>query len=101
MTIDDLDYCESYWVVVTAIDCVHHVSSSPELVGLFQPLRFNFMMSVDDSTLCTSWITNNLIMKITEVEKYLISDSSCGMFISCVAKSHFSCGTIPSVITFE
>ena len=104
VAISNLDFCKSYWVVVTAVDCVNHVSSSPELIGLFESLKFKFVMSIDGTESCESWVTQDPLRKISEVERYLslaMKDSSCATAISCVANSQFICGKDPNVITYE
>lgn len=80
------------------------MSSPPEFVGLFESLKFKFVMSVDDAMSCDAWITNNFVQKITEVEQYIfmaLEDSLCGASISCVANSLFTCEKDSSMITYE
>lgn len=103
VAIDNLDHCKSYWVVVTAVDCVNHVQSSPVLIGLFESLRFKFEMSLDDGALCRTWISSDLNNKLSAVEQLLVStiDSSCKMRVSCVASSLFTCGRDLNIVTYE
>lgn len=99
VAISSLDYCKSYWVVVTARDCVHHVSSPPEFVGLFESLKFKFLMSSENTKSCAAWISQNVVRKLSEMERYVTEDSSCA--IPCVDNSHFTCGEDSSIIAYE
>ena len=85
------------------MDCVSHITSSAELIGLFESLKFKFDMSVDDATSCERWINNDATRKISEVEQNLImaTHTSCEMRISCVANSQFTCGQNPTIVTYE
>jgi len=87
--------------MVTAIDCVNHVRSSAELIGLFQSLKFKLVMSMDNGMSCDTWITSDLVRKISDVEHYLVSACDGERSISCIANSQFSCGSDPTIATYE
>ena len=104
LTIDNLVPCLSYWVVVTSLDCVNHVSSSPQLLGLVDLTLFKFSLSFGNSVSCQSWIVEDLGRKLTSVQNSIsvaLEGSSCGMPLPCVANSHFTCGNDPSLISYE
>ena len=86
------------------MDCVSRVSSAPQLMGLVEAERFLFMISATNQAPCEAWILNNLARKLSDVENTISSvleDSSCGPSVPCMANSHFTCGSDPSLINFE
>lgn len=104
VTIDNLVPCLSYWVVVTSVDCVNRISSSPQLLGLFDLLLFKFSMSFGDTVSCKTWIVEDFARKLSDVQNVVsaaMEDSSCGVSIPCVANSQFTCRNDPNLITYE
>ncbi len=105
VTIEDLDPCTAYWVAISAVDCSSRLSGSPMLVDLFEPMRFKFVISLEETTDCKSWIANNLVGKISDVQSSLrsaLEGTACaGATLPCVANSRFVCGTNPSIINYE
>ncbi len=106
ITIDNLSPCLSYWVVVTSVDCINRVSSSPKLLGLFELVQFKFSMSFGDSVSCKTWIIEDYARKLSDVQisvSAALEHSSCGMPIPCFANSHFTCGNDPkaSLINYQ
>ena len=95
-TIDGLSPCISYWVIVTALDCSNRIKSSPELVGLFQPVQFEFLITISDTDTCRRWVVEDFHRKISDVQDSistaLENDVSCAMSVPCVANSQFTCG---------
>ena len=94
----------SYWVVGTAIYCFDRLSTSPQLVDLLEPLRFNFVISLEQDDSCRTWIKNGFTRKISDIQDSIITalqDSPCSMSVSCVASSQFTCGTNPSIANYE
>ena len=95
VSIDSLDPCLSYWVVVASeiLDCDDQLSTQPQVIGLFQPSRFTFALSVEDAAPCREWITEDIVGKVSDVDNYLNSAlvASCGMSAPCTANSQFTC----------
>ena len=104
MTINALDPCLSYWVVVTAIDCTSRLSSAPSLVGVFEPTQFKFVISVEDAAPCRVWVADNFATKISDIQQTInsgLEDSGCGRAASCMANSRFTCDGDSSIINYE
>ena len=95
----------SYWVVGTAIFCLNRLSTSPQLIDLLEPLRFNFMISLEQDDSCRTWIIDRFNRKISDIQDSILTalqDSPCSMsVVSCVADSQFTCGTNPSIANYE
>lgn len=83
VTIDTLNPCLSYWVVVTAIDCVSRVSSSPQLIGLFESVQSDFEVTVTSSAdnMLVTWKSRNAIVQqqLQSVEVILMSECATGI----------------------
>lgn len=47
ITLDLPSPCLSYWVVLTAYDCNNRITSTPALIGLFEPSTSGLVASVD------------------------------------------------------
>lgn len=92
--------------MVTAIDCVHRVSSAPQQIGLVNSVQFKFVISFEDAIPCRTWIVNDVTRKISDVENLLLGvledpTSSCGATVPCMANGQFMCGEDLSLITYE
>ena len=86
------------------MNCVHRVSSTPQLIGLVSAERFLFVISSTNDAPCETWILNNFARKLSDVENAISSaleDSSCGVSVPCMANSHFTCGNDQNFINFE
>ena len=102
--VDNLSPCQQYWVVVSTLNCTHQVSSSPQLIGLFQSVHFEFVISIGDTRTCRRWVVEDFVRKISDVQNSVRSaledDMFCGMSAPCVANSQFTCGNDPGVVNF-
>lgn len=104
VTIDALNPCLSYWVVVTAIDCTSRFRSSPIFVELFDPAQFQFEISIQDAAPCRVWVADNFATKISDIQQTInsgLEDSGCGRAASCMANSRFTCDGDSSIINYE
>lgn len=102
--VDSLSPCSEYWVIATAKNCTAEVSSPAQLLSLFQPVHFEFLISIGDTSTCRRWVVEDLAKKISDVQNSvstaLEDDISCGMSVPCVANSQFTCGSDPKVVNF-
>ena len=104
ITLTGLNNCLSYWVVVSAVDCVNRVRSAPQVIGLVDVTRLEFIISRDNIT-CENWVAHNYARKISDVEERmkvaLERSPSCGLSVPCMADSQFTCGNNQHLIAFE
>lgn len=104
VTISSLGPCQSYWVVVTAVDCINRINSSPQLIGLYDSVQFKFAISVENAAPCTVWIADNFARKIADIQSTIskeLEESECGMSVPCVADNQFTCQDDPQIINYE
>ena len=95
VAIESLNPCLSYWVVVTSeiLDCDDQLSTQPQVIGLFQPSRFKFALSVEDAAPCREWIAEDIVEKVSDMDNSLNSAlvATCGISAPCTANSQFTC----------
>lgn len=106
VVLNNLNPCTSYWVVVTAIDCTNRVTGAPQSVGLFQPLLFRLIISIDNSIPCQAWILDNSARKLSDIGLSItttLRSSPCNSGVStpCTSNSRFTCGADPSRVIYE
>jgi hypothetical protein len=101
--IDGLVACQSYWLVVTAIDsiCNTQLRTSPQQIGLYQSMTFKFAISLQDSTPCREWIAENSATKLSDVKDLITSDSPCEVLTPCLVNGQFTCEGNSDTITYE
>ena len=90
---ENLETCDSYWVIVTAVNCEARVSSEPKEIGLKDPLRSELTVGLNDDESCSTWISQNTDSKLRDVERYLLSalGGPCEVTNPCIANSRWTC----------
>ena len=90
--------------MVSSLDCVNRVSSSPQLLGLFDLALFQLSISFGKIVSCKTWIVEDFASKLSDIQNSLttaMEESSCGLPMPCVANSQFTCGNDPNSINYE
>jgi hypothetical protein len=99
----NLDVCNDYWVVATAIFCGQRFDSEPKLTGFNDALSFQVAAFFDSGTTCGSWLAVDREQKIMDMENGLrTAEASCGFLIPCFKNSMWICSDYNDTkITFQ
>lgn len=104
VNLQDLNPCSTYWIVITAVNCGLRISSSPQLLGLFNSSEFSIALCPGGSFQCSEWIGINVTSKVADIESALSSvlTSQCLLSDStCFANSGFTCYGDDSMVIFR
>ena len=104
VNVQNLSPCSTYWIVVTAVNCGLRISSSPQLLGLFNSSEFTVALCPGSDFSCSDWLGVTLESKIASVEDILSSvlTTQCLLNnVSCFAGSTFTCSVDDSMVTFR
>ena len=104
MKASNLEVCNDYWVVATAIYCGRRFDSEPKLTGFNDAISFQVNAFFDDSgTTCGSWLAVDREQKIMDMERGLLAaEASCGFQIPCFKNSMWTCPDFNDTkITFQ
>ena len=88
----NLDVCNDYWIVATAIFCGQRFDSEPKLTGFNDAISFQVAAFFDGGTTCGSWLAVDREQKIMDMENGLrTAEASCGFQIPCFKNSMWIC----------
>ena len=93
MTINNLDICSRYWVVITGVYCGRAGSTDPILIDLSSTAQYQLTLPLGskDKT-CDTWITEYPEAKASDMEAQLWKTmSDCGFNIPCFEQSRWEC----------
>ena len=104
VNLQNLNPCSTYWIVVTAVNCGLRISSSPQLLGLFNPSEFSIALCPGRGFQCSEWIGVNVTSKVADIESSLSSvlTSQCLLSDStCFTNGGFTCNGDDSMVIFR
>lgn len=99
-----LSPCSTYWVVVTSVNCGLRISTSPQLLSLFNSSLFSISLCPGGDFSCSDWIVFNLTRKLADVENTLSSAlaSQCQLSnLTCFPNSSFTCSVNDNSAVFR
>lgn len=62
------------------------------------------MISLMNPVPCEAWIVEDSARKVSDLQNtinFVLEDSPCGMPVPCMANTQFTCGSDPSLISYE
>ena len=102
--LQNLAPCSAYWIVITAVNCGLRISSSPQLLDLFNSSVFTLSLCPETDFVCSDWIRVDVANKVADIENVLSSvlTSQCLLNnVTCFANSSFTCSMDDSMVTFR
>ena len=103
--IDTLQNCQSYWVTVTAVNCASRIRSQAFAIGLQEPRTFGVSFSLPAGRQCTTWINDNLGIKINQVDTAILdvlNGDVCQMpSVRCAIDTRLFCTSDSTEVTYQ